>query len=220
MTRFPNAALASSCVLLASFALAAQTSAEPIPVQIAAGSLEMSGSAGHLSLTGDHGFAFEGGVSIIAGIFGPWQSCQPCLPGGPINLRAHWIDNDLPGTAAFQGTTYSQVGGLAPGLASGSVTFSGSAVAPPLHGLTATLAAPFLFQGLFSFPPADSSPSATALLSGGGTATLILGRTSTELPWWSYRSARYEFEPVPEPATLLLVGTALSTLALRRRRVS
>jgi hypothetical protein len=157
-------------------------------------------------------------VSTTGGIFEPRSGCSPCLPGEPISLQAHWLGNDLSGTATFEGATYTQVGSVVPGHAVGSVTFTGSTVAPPMEGLTATLIAPFLFQGMFSFPPSGTTAAATASLMGSGTATLVLGRQNPDVSGWSYRSAVYEFEPIPEPGTLILVGTALAGLAFRRRR--
>jgi hypothetical protein len=194
------------------------SSADPVLVQIATGSLNMSGGGGSLSLVGDHDFTFVGGVSVLGGVFGPTLTCQPCLPGNRISLQALWSGNDLGGTATFEGVTYTQVGSLTPGRAFGTVTFTGGAVAPPLEGLTATLVAPFLFQGMFFFPAVNATAAASASLIGSGTTTLVLGRQNLEVSSWSYRSAQYEFEPIPEPGTLMLVGTALAGMAFRPRR--
>ena len=152
MLRFSDLVV-TSCTVLVLLTGPATSAADPIAVQVTAGSLNMSGIGGALSLVGDHDFTFLGGVGVVGGIFGPSITCQPCLPGDVISLQAHWDGNDLGGTATFEGATYTQVGSPVPGHAFGSVTFTGSAVAPPMEGLTATVIAPFLFQGLFSFPP-------------------------------------------------------------------
>ena len=207
-----------SLVALSGLASPARSAAEPI--QITAGALQMGPVGGTLTLVGGDRFTFEGGVSIVGGVFGPRISCSPCAPGAPISLAALWLGNDLPGTATLDGMTYSGVGGLTADRATGIAEFTGSAVAPPLQGLTATVVAPFAFQGQFFFPVSGGTSRLSESLIGGGTATIGLFRSVETIPW-SYQSARYEFEgvdPIPEPGTLLLVGTALAGAALRRRR--
>jgi hypothetical protein len=217
MLRFSHLVV-TSWTVVALLAVPVVGAADPIPVQIVGGSLNMSGIGGNLSLVGDNDFTFVGGVSIVGGVFGPAISCLPCLPGNAVSLGAHWLGNDLIGTATFQGVTYTEVGSVAPGHAFGSVTFTGNpAVAPPLQGLTASIVAPFLFEGLFSFPPFNMPSVTAASLMGSGTASVVLGRASLDVPIWSYRSAVYEFEAVPEPGTLILIGTALAGLAFRRQ---
>jgi hypothetical protein len=210
-------------VLAAILGIPSVTAAEPIPVQITAGSLEMGNIGGILSLAGDHGFTFTGGVTVVGGVFGPRNACTPCLPGEPVSLSSTWGGNDLAGTATFQGVTYTQVGSLASGHAFGTVTFSGPApLAPPLEGLSSTVIAPFDFAGQFSFPAMGGGAGEVAALFGSGTATIGLFRSSLDIPW-SYANASFTFDqvdPVPEPGTLLLVGTALAGLAARRRRAA
>jgi hypothetical protein len=189
------------------------------PIAITAGSLDMNG-AGPLSLSGTRGFTFLGSVTAVGGILGVRTSCLPCPPGAPITLAAHWLGNDLAGTATLDGVTYPNVGSSAPGHAFGQVTFMGSAgVAPALTGTTATLVAPFTFEGIFSFPT-DTPGSITAEhLTGFGTATVVLVRQPTVTSWF-YGGVLYQFEDasaIPEPTTMLLCGTGLALCALRRR---
>jgi hypothetical protein len=215
--------LVSIATVSLSLAMPSWGIADPIPVQITAGSLDLPGLGGSLQITGEHGFSFAGGVTAIGGVFGPRNSCSPCLPGQPVSLLAAWSGNDLTGTATFQGQTYTQVGSLASGHAVGQVTFSGpSPLAPPLEGFAASVTAPFEFNGAFFFPAMGGAPDTSAALFGSGTATVELFRTSLDIPW-SYRGANYTFEavdPIPEPGTLLLVGSALAGLAARRRRLA
>jgi hypothetical protein len=180
----------------------------------------MVGFFGTLSISGDHGFTFAGGVDAVGGRFDPYYNCARCLPGAPVSLQAVWSGSDLNGTAMFEGVTYTPVGSPEPGRASGIVTFSGSTTAP-LDGLIGTSSAPFLFDGRFSFPPANpAEPFTVASLFGSGSATVEFRRPSLDQPW-EYHSATYQFDatPVPEPGTLLLFGSALAGLAARRRKL-
>lgn len=224
MPRFPTRVVARPAAGILFLFLAApfHAAADPIPIHVVAGSLEMSRTSGTLSIEGDdRGFTLVAAVGVTGGLLGPFLTCSPCMPGAPISLDAHWSDNDLRGTATFDGVTYAPLGSLSPGGASGVVDFTGTAVAPPLEGLAATLAAPFLFSGSFFIPVAgEVSGRIEASLVGSGTATVALGRSAVDNPW-SYMSAVYQFEdpdPIPEPGTLLLVGSALAGLAARRRR--
>ena len=136
-----------------------------------------------------------------------------------MSLNAAWSGSDLQGTAIFDGATYTNVGNLIAGSPEGSVAFSGAVAAPSSSGLTGTVSAPFNFVGRFQFPQSGGSAATTATLFGSGTASVEFFRISTDVPW-SYRSAVYQFsdvDPVPEPGTMILVGTAMVGLGLRRR---
>ena len=61
-------------------ALASPSDADPIAVQINAGTLEMAAVGGTLAISGDHGFSLISGVGIIGGVFGPDITCSPCIP--------------------------------------------------------------------------------------------------------------------------------------------
>ena len=64
------------------------------------------------------------------------------------------------------------------------------------------MSAPFLFSGTLRPPDAP-----TVALRGRGTATLTVRRFESD---WIYSSARYEFQPVPEPGTMFLLGGGLA----------
>jgi hypothetical protein len=216
MSRFSPLVVVSCAALLVA-AAPVETSADPI--QITDGRLEIAGLGGTLFLAAEPGFTFLGGLTVVGGFFGPSVSCLPCAPGASVNLNALWGGNDLHGTATFGGITYEGLGSLAPGSSFGTVEFTSAAsLTAPLDGVVATLVGPFGFQGHFFFPGADpESPSFT----GAGTATVTLFRPSNDIPW-SFQSAVYEFgdasAPVPEPGTLLLVGTVLAGLGASASR--
>jgi hypothetical protein len=62
----------------------------------------------------------------------------------------------------------------------------------------------------------DPGP-AVVLLAGRGTVTLEVVANASGDPLWELGSVRYDFAPVPEPATLLLVGTGMLALVRRCR---
>jgi hypothetical protein len=60
------------------------------------------------------------------------------------------------------------------------------------------------------------NPLFEAQLLGRGTATALFTEGPPGL--YDFRSVTYAFEPVPEPATLALIGTGIAAMIVRRRR--
>lgn len=204
---------------------AATASADPISVT--SGHLTVTGTRGVFELFGESGLAISGETSAFSGVFAPWSQCTSfpeCPLGTNVSLRAHWSGFDVRrGVLTFEGTTY-------PVTDSGAfvaLEFGGSFVAPPFAE-SAVVTAPFQLIPAtpstggsgFSLPFPDS---ALRPLSGSGTATITLSPYPVaEFPnRWSVDSVRYEFaaaEPVPEPATLLLVAVGVAGVARRVQR--
>lgn len=151
------------------------------------------------------------------GHFGPAVACDVgCLPGQTVELDALWGGLDLRGTATLNGSTYAF--GSANEPATALVRFAGAVVMPPFGSPTVTLTAPFQFTGSFTF--LRGNDFITHALAGSGTVTTTFTAgpiTATGGFGYLPQLTTYEFEPVPEPGTLLLLATG-GVLAMRRRR--
>lgn len=188
--------------------------------EVTAGEYQVtSGEDGFLSLSGD-GFSFVGtglGSSL------PFWTCGFCLPGTPVGLGATLLPGDFSdsGTADLDGTHYEQV------YWTGRLDFDSEYVTA---GADVRASAPFHFTGTLS-AFLDETRTGTPLfstgLSGIGTVhirffrDLVSDPSVPGGPWAEVFSVRYAFEdqtPVPEPTTLVLIGSGLAGLAASRRR--
>ncbi len=205
-------------VAAAALAVPAQANADPLFIQ--SGLVTVTGPSDdvmNFSFAGD-GFNVQG-RGLDFGFVGPNLSCMPCGPGDSIGFNTNFI---VPGegSAQLNGVNYPDLnfhlffelqGGSSPFVPNGPVT---------------TVSAPFTFgrtsgAEIRGFPP-DVSPVSQPLesifivnLFGAGTATA----TFTEgLGGHYFSSVTYAFEPVPEPATLVLIGPGIAAFAIKRRR--
>jgi hypothetical protein len=139
-----------------------------------------------------------------------------CLPGERIPLNTGSGDSDLGALVTLDGETFTI--GLRSDQGSGFISFNSSFVVPDFTADQVTVFTPFTFTGLV-IPPLGQSLTP---LVGSGTVRLDLAQVnSTGGPRWKFQQASYDFQSpaaVPEPATLVLVGSGIVGCLLRRRQ--
>jgi hypothetical protein len=207
---------------LAAWLVLAPAAAAAEPVTITSGTLTAAGlniSPHDFMLIGD-GFSItgRGADSGSSGLL-----CAPCLPGDVISFDSLFSGSALgSGSATVEDVSYPAVwyGGV--------LAFTGPQVTFPDGSGTVVVRSPF---ELGPAPPRASLivgyltemrdlPAFTIELAGTGSASA----TFTEGPagFFTFNSVTYAFSsspaPVPEPATLVLVGGALAGVGARRWR--
>ena len=217
MTRMPF--LTTAVLTVAIAAVPATATADPIA--ITSGSLVLTERGGLLHIEGGRGLVVDARGSGRATIMecGP---IAPCAPGSTVTLDTGWVGSDIGGEATIDGETFPVALGTQTTGALAAI-FSGSIVMPGFAGTDLVSAtAPFTFFGRLSYPaPLGTVPPSPVDLTGRGTATVDLQWISASGSW-NVSGATYAFqpldvEPIPEPTTLILVGSGLAALVRRHR---
>jgi hypothetical protein len=175
-----------------------------------------------LELHGTHGFRLIA-IPEIFSSSGPWQ-CRPCDSSlNRVQVSNFQGGSDLPGTVEFEGTQFTLLG--PEGTTIGLDFLADDVVLPPVRSLTqvAVVSEPFELSGFSSLrlPDVGGEPVPEIPLFGRGRATIELRADQSGFPAWEFQRASYVFgstAPVPEPATILLVGGGMIAAVGRRMR--
>jgi hypothetical protein len=196
--------------------------------QITGGFVDVSRFHGGIFPTSVEGHLFGPGFAID---FGADSAADPFPrhPGESIVFAGGFAADTEGGTATIGEMTFNLCLGFLGshcGAVNGEFNIGGSSVvAPPIGDtLTPTLLAPLFLQAGVGSPP-EVAPVLSDGFSVSGIATITLFQTACfTLPMgtcWQLREARLEIAATPEPATALLVISAVSGIAMhtwRRRR--
>ena len=198
------------------------------PISILDGSILIRSGGlpnGPVNLTGSQGFSLVGTVAPSAGLAGLFGQCNvpECTPGTRIDygLTLTGASGLLSGTMTIEGDSYALSSSVT-AIADVFLQLDGSVLAPEMGPPQTTVSAPFWLSGrAFALTPLGEIAHDNLLFGRGmATVTLVPYPANQDFsPSWMVDSARFDFaEPVPEPATLILVGTGALLAARARRR--
>jgi hypothetical protein len=220
-----------SAALVLTVGMIAPSAVRAASIQITSGIMTGQATAASISLQ----FSFEApdaslfysgiGVFPVAGVsVAPYSYCGStplgCEPGAALDLYTTWdVCCTEGGWLTVDETTY-RVGWPYPNNSPYvHLRFNGSWTVPELgSAMTVSVTNPFVLDGFLEEPSLGGGDR--TVLFGYGLATLNLARSESESRWL-LRGLTYtitENDPtVPEPSSLVLLGTAVAMYGLRRR---
>ena len=197
------------------FGFNARAQAEPIVITGGFLTSTGSGNVGEFVFIGA-GFRMAGNTDM--GFVSPAQ-CTPCVPGEAVNLSSLLSGGlELDGAITIDGSSFSNP-------ADAHLVFTAPSIVMPGVPQDFTVTRPFTFSGnLLGLDELGEHTVFTRALTGGGTLTASFRSIPVfeDVRAFDFVSITYDFtaaDPVPEPCTLLLVGSGLGGLLFRRRKL-
>jgi hypothetical protein len=165
---------------------------------------------GTVDLRGTEGFEAH---LVVDASYSPW-ACRPCGPAGASQeITTVFSGSNGRGTVQVNGVSYS-----VPSRAAIQLPASGDPVILPPISAGASLSAPFeLIFSFVSLYDVGDEPVVTLPIEGRGIVTIELIPNPFQ-PLWEFSRATYDFSPVPEPTSLMLLGTGVLAMVAKRTR--